>query len=425
MGDGEDRTLNPFLGGHPRARPDGNTSMGGHPDGLAHPNSHLAELNTKLVRQDHLFQFFIESVRDYAIFMLDPEGRIMTWNVGAARIKGYAAEEIVGQPFSIFFPEEDVLAGKPERELQVAARDGRMEDEGWRVRKDGSRFWANVIITAVRNEHGDLAGFCKVTRDYTDQMRTRKSLENALMRLEESEQSLRELSLSLLRTHDEERRLLGREMHDSLGQFLVVLKMKLDSIGAAKFTGDEAAMRLRGDDCIKRVAECSEIVERCIREVQTVSYLLYPPMLDELGLKSAIAWYLDGFSKRSGIQANFQAPRDLQRLPRDVELALFRVLQESLTNIHKHSGSPTAQVRIVSAADSVVLEVSDRGKGLPSSVLEESEKEWSGSMGVGLRGMNERLRHLNGKLHITSGPAGTRLQAVIPISPNVKHQQPS
>ena len=129
--------------------------------------------------QEEGFRLLVESVKDYAIFMLDPGGHVATWNAGAERIKGYKADEIIGKHFSIFYPPEDVAAGKPERELEIAAREGRFEDEGWRVRKDGSRFWANVIITALRDPQGDLVGFAKVTRDLTERRQaeeTRRAL---------------------------------------------------------------------------------------------------------------------------------------------------------------------------------------------------------------------------------------------------------
>src|SRR5215471_1792949 len=169
-------------------------------------------------QQETRFRLFIEAVKDYAIYVLDPSGRVNSWNAGAQRIKGYRSEEIVGQHFSRFYPPEEIAAGKPERQLETAAREGKVEDEGWRVRKDGSRFWANAVITAIRDEHGKLAGFVKVTRDFTEKMRTQEALQQANSRLAAevaerksaeqrlaiSEKSLRELSLHLLRTQDEE-----------------------------------------------------------------------------------------------------------------------------------------------------------------------------------------------------------------------------
>jgi PAS domain S-box-containing protein len=339
-------------------------------------------------------------VQDYAIFMLDREGNIITWNVGAQRIKGYKPSEIIGQHFSRFYSKEDVASGKPAWELEVAIRDGRFEDEGWRVRKDGSKFWANVIITPLKDSTGELLGFTKVTRDFTERMTAQRALEDSQRRLEESEKSLRELSLHLFRIQDEERRRIGREIHDSLGQYLSVLKMKLDSMNVPK--PDE-------------IKECSDLADTCLKEVRTISYLLYPPMLDEVGLTSAIPWYLDGFSKRSGIKATFQVAKDFKRLSRDAELVLFRVLQESLTNVQRHSGSPTAEVRISHAQGAVTLHIKDEGKGLPVHVLEEGSQDWMGSNGVGLRGMSERLRQMGGTLHISSNESGTEILATMPI----------
>ena len=355
-----------------------------------------------LRRSEERSRLFVDAVQDYAIFMLDPEGCVSTWNTGAERIKGYKASEIIGQHFSRFYPEEDVRAGKPAWELDVAIKEGRFGDEGWRVRKDGSRFWANVIITPVRDNAGDLLGFTKVTRDFTERMLAQKSLEESKQRLQESEKSLRDLSLHLLRTQDEERRQIGREIHDSLGQYLSVLKMKLDSMSFSPTTAEEST-------------QCANIVEECIKEVRTISYLLYPPMLEEMGLKSAIPWYLEGFSKRSGIDTTFHVSDDFERLSRDAELVLFRVLQESLTNVQRHSGSKTADIHISCIDHAVTLQVTDRGKGLPTAVLEQGTQDWMGSLGVGLRGMSERLRQLGGALEITSSDNGTQVRATVPI----------
>lgn len=346
------------------------------------------------LEQEQRFQLFIHCVEDYALFLLDPDGYITTWNLGAERIKGYKASEIIGQHFSVFYPAGE-RAKKPKYELEVAAKTGRFEDEGWRLRKDGSKLWANVIITALRDEAGRLIGFGKVTRDLTSRMQAEQSLE-------ESESKLRELSLHLLRTQDEERRRIGREIHDSLGQYLSVLKMKLDSMTSSTANRDEAI-------------ECANLAEECVKEVRTISYLLYPPMLEEMGLKSAIPWYLEGFSKRSGIKTSFEVRDDFQRMSRDAELVMFRVLQESLTNVQRHSGSQTATIVLGNDGKDVVLEVTDQGKGAPSSILEQGGQDWMGSLGVGLRGMSERLRQLGGTLDVSSKEGGTRVRAAVPI----------
>jgi len=373
------------------------------------------EARIALRRTEERFRLFVDAVQDYAIFMLDIQGHVSSWNTGAARIKGYGVSEIIGKHFSIFYPEEDIRAGKPARELEIAAKEGRFEDEGWRLRKDGSRFWANVIITAIRDDVGTLIGFGKVTRDFTERIWANEVLRKEIIertetqrKLHDSEKSLRQLSLRLLQTQDEERRRIGRDLHDSVGQYLVGLKMKVDSLKSA-------AERTQRED-ISELAECSQMIEDAIKEVRTISYILFPPMLEELGLKSAIPWYLEGFTKRSGIKTTFQVSPEFDRIRGDLELALFRVLQESLTNVHRHSGSSTAIVRLYSNGPTAVLQVTDQGKGTLTKNLDGPAHDWTGAFGVGLRGMSERMRQLRGDLEIASTEAGTTITATLPLS---------
>lgn len=370
--------------------------------------------NDTVLQTDRRFALLTEAVQDYAIFMLDPRGIVVSWNKGAQRIKGYLAPEIIGKHFSCFYPEVDLRNGKPQMELEIAAREGRFEEEGWRLRKDGSRFWAHVTITAVRDDTGTLIGFGKVTHDSTARMEVEKALQKEVeekrrieRRLSDSEQSLRRLSLHLLRTQDEERRRIGRDLHDSVGQYLAVLKIRLDSLALAEGGSEEVR---------REVVECIRLVEDSITEVRTVSYLLYPPMLDEQGLKSAVPWYLDGFSARSGIQMSFDLDRDFGRLSREAELALFRVLQESLTNVHRHSGSPTAHVRLFLKDGMAILRVEDKGNGISSGTPEDGGGDWLGALGVGLRGMNERMQQLGGKLEVVSTKQGTIVSGIVPAT---------
>jgi PAS domain S-box-containing protein len=386
-----------------------------------------------LLESEQRFRLFVEAVRDYALFMLDPQGNIMTWNAGAERIKGYKSWEIIGQHFSVFYPEEDLKSRKPWRELEGAAEEGRFEDEGWRLRKDGSKFWANVIIAAIKDETGRLLGFGKVTRDLTEKKRAHEELERAHQHLQKevverrtaekkvqrSEESLRRLSQHLLRTQDEERKRIGRDLHDSLGQSLAILKINLDSLQLALPSSQAKA--------IGQVDECLQLTDEAIREVRTIAYLLYPPMLEELGLKSAISWYLDGFASRSKIRITFDAAPALERLERPVEVALFRVLQESLTNVHRHSESPTAHVRLFEDNGSAVLEIEDEGKGFPEAMLDLDKDELASSFGVGLRGMNERLRDLGGTIELKpANRRGAIVRAVVPYKqerPSIKNSE--
>ena len=366
----------------------------------------VLEHESHIRETERRFRILVEAVQDYAIFTLDADGHVNSWNVGAERLKGYKADEILGRHFSAFYPPEDIADGKPQRELVIAIQEGRIEDEGWRLRKDGSRFWANVVITATKDAHGDIIGFSKVTRDFTERMRVQQELRDSQQKLLDSEKSLRELSFHLLRTQDEERRRIGRDLHDSLGQYLSVLKMKLDCLRSAP-------ANLSPDD-LAELNHCAQITEDAVKEVRTISYLLYPPMLEEMGLNSAISWYLDGFTKRSGIQTTFAVSPNLARLDPDVELAVFRVLQESLTNVHRHSGSQTASVRLSLDDDSFVMEISDQGKGDHPSDAQISKVGASGH-GVGLRGMRERMRQVGGKLDFCSSPNGTVVTATVPI----------
>jgi len=373
-----------------------------------------------LLRQDEQrFRLFIEAVKDHAIYTLDAEGHVSSWNEGAARLKGYAASEILGQHFSCFYSAEDNQNGKPARELGLAARDGRVEDEGWRVRKDQSRFWANTTITAIRDNTGTVIGFAKVTRDFTDRMRAQEALrvanadltaevaerKSAEAKLAVSEKSLRDLSLHLLRTQDQERKRIGRDLHDSLGQYLAVLKMNLESLESGG--GSE--------NLAEQLASCVRLADDALKEVRTISYLLYPPLLEEMGLKSAIPWYLDGFSKRSNIQTTFEVDPQFRRITPEAELTLFRILQESLTNVHRHSGSASATVRLSQKNGEAVLEIADKGKGISPQLQREFGENWAGSLGVGLRGMNARVSQLGGTLEIQSTGGGTVVKARVPV----------
>jgi len=375
----------------------------------------VTALRASLEQSEERFRLLVDTVQDYAILMLDPEGRVTSWNYGAQSIHGYEPSEILGQHFSRFFPEEDVRAGKPQRELEAAAREERFEEEGWRVRRDGSRFWANVIITALRDRAGKLVAFVKVVRDATEKMQAHEAVQaanrklqreieekaGAQRKLEESESSLRDLSIQLLRVQDEERRRIGRDLHDSVGQYLTALRLKTEVLKPIVESGDAARIS-------RELDECARLADESLKELRTVSYLLYPPMLEEMGLKQALLWYIDGFVKRSGIETTTDLADGFPRLPQETELVIYRILQESLTNVHRHSGSQTAHVRLAVKDGDVVLEVRDSGQGVPTGEASQ--------LGVGLRGMNERLRQLGGKLELNSMKGGTTVVAAVPIT---------
>jgi two-component system NarL family sensor kinase len=214
---------------------------------------------------------------------------------------------------------------------------------------------------------------------------------------------LQELSWQLMRARDEERRHVARELHDSAGQSLAVLNMQVDQL-IKKVAGSP---NLASD-----IADIRETVRQLQSEIRTTSYLLHPPLLDEAGLPAAISWYAAGLTERTELPIDVHAPEDLGRLPRDVELAIFRFVQESLTNIHRHSGAKNAWIRISREDGHVRAEVSDNGKGMSSEKL---HKVRAGGSGVGIRGMRERIRQFQGCMEIHSDPRGTKISVAIPV----------
>jgi PAS domain S-box-containing protein len=232
-----------------------------------------------------------------------------------------------------------------------------------------------------------------VTRDVTERKKTEGALREA------------ELSGRLLQLQDEERRRIARELHDGAGQLLSALSMNLSTIDGEKEKLSDAAA-----NCVQ---ENIDLVDRITAEIRTLSRLLHPPLLDEVGLKSALSEYVSGFTARSNIQVDLELPAALESLPHEYELSLFRIVQECLTNIHRHSGSPTALVRIVPAPGEITLEVIDQGRGIDPAV--QQRFVLGTSSGVGLRGMRERVRQIGGSLQINSHPNGTSVVAVLPI----------
>ena len=242
-----------------------------------------------------------------------------------------------------------------------------------------------------------------------DHLRKRQTAEEELQRahdaleslVEQRTAALRRLSVKLLRVQDEERRRIARELHDSLGQDLTAAKISLDML-AQESTEHSAHLR-----------EARELVDRSISDTRTLSHLLHPPLLDEAGFLSAAKWYVEGFGRRSGIAAQLALPEHLHRLPRRAETALFRILQEALTNVHRHSGSRAVDVCVSGDESRVMLTVKDYGVGVAREIL---DRFWrTGNVGVGLAGIRERLQELGGVLEIESNLDGTTLRVTIPV----------
>jgi two-component system NarL family sensor kinase len=216
---------------------------------------------------------------------------------------------------------------------------------------------------------------------------------------------LQKLSQRLLKVQDEERRKVARDLHDSTGQTLAALKMSLMFLQeSCKLDAPKLAL----------VSEVEALADQAIEEIRTMSYLLHPPLLDEVGFVCAAEWYIEGFSKRSGIQVKAQIANLPERLPRAMEIALFRVLQEGLTNVHRHSGASEANIYFTQKDEVVTLEIIDFGKGIPEDRLRQI-RQVSAETGVGLAGMRERLHELHGKLEIEADARGTSIRATVPL----------
>jgi signal transduction histidine kinase len=217
--------------------------------------------------------------------------------------------------------------------------------------------------------------------------------------LDERNREIRELTGRLLKLQDEERRRLARELHDSTGQMLAAMKMNLDRLSHG----------VKGDDT-EPLTQAIAISEDLNRQLRTMSYLLHPPLLDELGLASALGWYVEGFTQRSSIKVELQVSPDFDRLPEDLELAVFRVVQECLTNIHRHSGSSSARISLARSPECVRVEIVDAGHGIPPHRMREGKI----IQGIGIMGIQERMRQLGGSLEVNSSDKGTTVIATLP-----------
>ncbi|MFC4031815.1 PAS domain S-box protein [Streptomyces polygonati] len=286
------------------------------------------------------FGLLVQGVLDYGIFMLDPGGHVTSWNAGAERIKGYRADEITGRHFSVFYPPEDIAARKPHRELEIAVAEGRLEDEGWRIRKDGSRFWANVVITALFDQTGELRGFGKVTRDMTE----RRAAEQAL-----SER--RGLFAHLVRAQEAERRRIAWDVHDDSIQSMVAVGMRLQLL-ADRAPEPYAAELSRLDDSVRDA----------VARLRQLAFRLHPPGIDRHGLVESLARHLDDVVRGWGLEAAFT--HELPREPApETAVTVFRIVQEALLNVRKHANAGAVRLQIASADGGLLTRVIDDGDG--------------------------------------------------------------
>ncbi len=289
---------------------------------------------------------------------------------------------------------------------RVVAEGTPLETE-YRLRHvSGDWRWMLTRAVPIRNPTGTVREWVGMNHDITAHKLAEDALRLSHAELESQVQqrtaSLRQLASHLHNAQDDERRRIARELHDSVGQYLVSIRMNLAQVDQPDLQKAKAAL-----------SESDQLLEVCLAEIRTISHLLHPPLLDESGLASAAAWYVEGFGKRSGIRTNFDISPHIERLPQLVEMALFRSLQESLTNVHRHSGSPKVDVRIEINNEQVGLTVRDYGRGITPEKLENSHT--GANLGVGLTGMRERVTELGGSLQVLRENPGTLVIVTVPV----------
>jgi PAS domain S-box-containing protein len=326
-----------------------------------------------------------------AIIVREKNSAVKFWNSGAEHLYGWTRKEAFGKIthdlLQTEFPEQfDAVNDK-------LFNSGVWEGELWHVTRDGARICVLSRQVIQRDRDGQTIGILEINRDITD----RKNME----------ESLRHLSARLLQLQDEERRRIARELHDSTGQTLAAMVIHLSALKARVTEMDAQAQ--------STLEEVAALAQQAATEIRTISYLLHPPQLDFSGLTSTLQWFVEGFARRSNIQVNLEISSQLGRLSQAIETTVFRIVQEALSNVFRHSESPEATVRVVLDAKQLQVEVADKGKGISPEVM-AALKAKGGGLGVGLLGMGERVRQFGGTFHVSRGTAGTTVRATFPAS---------
>jgi PAS domain S-box-containing protein len=380
----------------------------------------LPALRLKADKAIGLLAAIVDSSED-AIVSKTLGGVITSWNAGAERLFGYTASEAVGQHISLVIP-----ANRSDEEMHIIERIKRGERiehfDTVRVGKNGTALDISLTISPVRNADGEIIGASKIARDISQRKQIERELRDSEGRyrmladaletqvqfrtqeLEKRNSDLRELSGLLLESQDAERRHIARELHDSAGQTLTAIGLQLARISE----GAKKDPALAED-----VQTAEELVQDLARELRTTSYLLHPPLLDETGISSALSWYVQGLAERNTLEIDLQIPDNFGRLPSETELVIFRLVQECLTNIHRHSGSKLALIQVQREENTIHVKVEDQGSGMSPERLAAIQSQGTG---VGIRGMRERVRHLRGDLVIESSGSGTKVHATLPLT---------
>jgi PAS domain S-box-containing protein len=335
------------------------------------------------------YRTFFEAAADGIMIVDGTEERILDVNPGLSNLFGWPKDHFIGEVFWKIPPFHRLVSRISSLQTVVLWPGVRRLLAVQLKHRNGETVYVDVITVSYLSSGRQVVQWN--FRDVTSSKR--------------SEDALRQLSGRLLQLQDEERRRIARELHDSTGQNLTALQINLSLLDGAVDGADSEAGRL--------LSETRALADRCCNEIRTISYLLHPPLLDEVGLAFAAKWFVEGFAKRTGIPVELQVSEGFPRLSPDVETALFRVLQETMSNVHRHAGANQAWVELSLAHEEVVMHIRDNGKGMPRELV-EAVNHSNSSLGVGLAGMRERLAQLGGRLLVTSDSTGTAIRATIP-----------
>lgn len=364
------------------------------------------------------FSLLVDSIKDYSILLLSPEGTITSWNPGTRLVEGYEASEVMGRHHSVFFTTGDIARGYPDLALDMAAAAGQHEDEGWRVRKDGSTFWANVVMTAMKDEAGKLSGFARVARDLTERKAAEEQLRKTAVELEQrvtertqelrdSQLRLRDLATELTLTEQRERRRLAGELHDYLAQLLVLIRIKIRQTSSHVKDAAPTALLIEAD---RAIIDSLNYTRSLVAE-------LAPPALQEFGLLEGFGWLAEQMQNH-GLAVTVKKNVQHVVLDDDQAVLVFQSTRELLFNVLKHAGTNQAEVTIDKNGDGhLIVTVKDQGRGFnPDEVIAQNDERKR----FGLFSVRERTEAMGGRLEVTSvSNQGTCASLIVPYWPAV------
>jgi PAS domain S-box-containing protein len=383
----------------------------------------VRELIAETVKANAQFRAVFEQSPIFAGLM-SLDGTLIDANQLSLEASGYSADQVLGRVFweTPWWRESKDAQRKIRTAAQLAAQGKPYVEELPYVVADGTPRKVDFGLHPIRDENGEISFLYATGTDITDRKRAEENFRKLAGQLEsevttrtrelESRNSdvlrqtelLRVLSSRLMEVQDAERRRIARELHDSAGQLLSVLSINLSNLAQQS--------RTKAPELAETSDECHRIVQQMSQEIRTMSYLLHPPLLEEIGLSAALDWYVKGLTERSELDVRLSVPEKFRRLPRELELAVFRVVQECLTNIYRHSGSKTASIEVSIQKDNLLLVIADQGTGIPREKLSQIQSYGSG---VGIQGIRERLRAFQGEMQIESSDSGTTITVTFKV----------